>query len=218
MGEGHLFGRKKSNLDGPDGLDCYWYEFCGEDDMFLAKQKGGDFLMIWGFISFYGSGVLVHIDSNLNSTKYIRILNDNLLEFAALKFGENWSFQQDNASIHTSYQTMTWLKEKGEETISCPAESTDLNIIQNVRGLLALRYTKMASLYTRRAKRPRTSILLFCSASQWEALQYNNIDEMASTINLEWGNLDDDYIKNLYRSITSRLISVLERKWATTKF
>lgn len=30
--------------------------------------------MVWGFISYYNAGQLVHIDSNLNSTKYCKTM------------------------------------------------------------------------------------------------------------------------------------------------
>jgi hypothetical protein len=55
--------------------------------------------MIWGFISYYGVGTLTPVVGNLNSEKYINILDDNLWPVIAQHFPTSpYIFQEDNIS------------------------------------------------------------------------------------------------------------------------
>lgn len=44
---------KKFNLDGPDGLACYWHDLRKEEQVFSTRQQGGGSVMIWG--EFHGA-------------------------------------------------------------------------------------------------------------------------------------------------------------------
>ena len=130
---------KKFNLDGPDGLASYWHDLRGEEKVFSTRHQGGASLMLWGAISFYGTSHLVRIDGNMDSTLYCSVLEEDLLPFAAENLGEEWTFQQDGASCHRSNYTKNWLRSKNVKLLDWPAKSPDLNIIENVWGLLARR-------------------------------------------------------------------------------
>jgi hypothetical protein len=62
--------------------------------------------MFWGCITYYGVGTLVAIDGNMNTDKYISILDDNLWPVVVSHFSDRpWIFQ-DNAidfSISTQH-------------------------------------------------------------------------------------------------------------------
>jgi hypothetical protein len=45
---------------------------------------------------------IVFIDGRLNSACYREVLDNNLLLKAIEIAGQNWIFQQDNASVHTA--------------------------------------------------------------------------------------------------------------------
>ena len=62
-----------------------------------------------------------------------------MLPFVAEVFGEgqNWSFQQDNAPIHTSNLTRKWLSDHSTTTLPWPVEFLDINVNENVWGIMA---------------------------------------------------------------------------------
>lgn len=71
--------------------------------------------MVWGAVSFYGQSELAFVQRSLNSEKCYCILNDDLLPMAEETFGElqPWIFQQDEASMHRSLYTSSWLGSNG---------------------------------------------------------------------------------------------------------
>jgi hypothetical protein len=69
--------------------------------------------MFWGCISYFGV-----VDGNINSEKYISILDDNLWPVVARYFANNpWTFQEDNAPCHVSRRTTAWKTENGILTL-----------------------------------------------------------------------------------------------------
>ena len=76
--------------------------------------------MLWRCIKSDDSRKLVKIEGNFNSTKYIQLLKDNLIQ--DLEKGKN--FQHDKAPCHSSHdEGITILKD-------CSAQNPDLNIIK----------------------------------------------------------------------------------------
>jgi len=80
---------KKFNLDGPDGLQCYWHDLRWEKEYFSRCQSGGGLVMIWGAFSY-----------NQSSEMYVDTLLEFLLPFAHLEYGTGFVFRQDGAIIH----------------------------------------------------------------------------------------------------------------------
>ena len=66
---------KKFNLDGPDGLACYWHDIRKETKYFNTRQQGGESLMVWGAISYYGAADLVRVKGNQDSVNYCQTLS-----------------------------------------------------------------------------------------------------------------------------------------------
>ena len=65
--------------------------------------------MVRGCITYHGVGPLVFMAENMNSAKYIEVLDTNLLPVIARYFvGERWYFQDDNAAINTPTETEHW--------------------------------------------------------------------------------------------------------------
>jgi hypothetical protein len=58
-------------------------------------------LMIWGCITFNGVGTLMTVNGNINTAKYIEILEDNLWPVIVRHYPEeNYIFEDDNAPVH----------------------------------------------------------------------------------------------------------------------
>ena len=61
--------------------------------------------MIWGAFAANGTIPIVVIDTKINAVKYQDMLGDTLLPNAPLVTSGDWTFQQDNASIHAARST-----------------------------------------------------------------------------------------------------------------
>ena len=84
--------------------------------------------MILAGISHDGLTDLAFLQGKQKSADYIKVLENNLLPFAERIYGANYVFQQDNAPIHTSKLTRTFVQERPS---SKSARSPVLNPIEN---------------------------------------------------------------------------------------
>ena len=74
-------------------------------------QGGGATLMIWGYISRFGLYDIVSLKQTIDSTSYVKILENNLIPLTIHYFENNsYTFQQDNASVHTAQVVFDFLK------------------------------------------------------------------------------------------------------------
>ena len=96
---------KKFNLDGPDGNCSYWRYLRKEEHFFSRRNFGGGSLMIWRAFCVEGTLTLAFPSTRMNSQEYIKILEKHLLPFLQEKNEVDWTFQQDNASVHASKMT-----------------------------------------------------------------------------------------------------------------
>jgi transposase len=184
---------KKFNLDGPDSFEYYWHNLNGEEKYLSKRKFGGGSLMVWGAIGSNGKSDLIVINGRMCSGDYCEMLKNHLLPSEKKVGGKNWIFQQDNAAIHTSKESMEWFKTKKINVLNWPSIIPDLNPIENVWGLLVRK--------------------LFSDGKQ-----FNSVRDLVENLIAEWDSLSVDYLKTLTNSMSKRCIEVIKSKGATIKY
>ena len=108
---------KKFNLDGPDGFSYYWHD--------LSKKKGS--VMFWGAFSCKGKLPLSNVPSKMNANMFTQIL-ENLLGQYLERYAEmSFTFQQDNAPVHSAKITKQWFLTKNLSVLDWPSLCPDLS-------------------------------------------------------------------------------------------
>ncbi len=188
----------KFNKHGADGNRRVWCAKGAQletSNVQGTKKFGGGNVMVWGCITSTGVGKIVKVSNKINSEEYTNTLYDGLIGTYNSKNMKpsDYVFQQDNASCHTSINTLKWLRINNIETMKWPANSPDLNPIENVWGYLD--------------KRLRARKMSFSSEEyMWEILQE------------EWYKIPKEYISKLYFSMCARIRAVIDAKGKNTKY
>ena len=93
---------------------------------------------------------------------------------------------QDNAPIHVSRSTKAWLRRKNIPLLDWPANSPDLNPMENLWGILVRR------IYA-------------------ENKQYQSVGELKMAIVAAWQSVEQEVIDNLVLSMDNRIFQVINR-------
>ena len=131
-------------------------------------------LMIWRCICCDGVGTLTAVEGNINSAKYIDILDKNLWTVVVWYFeGKEYLFMDDNAPVHRAHTVENYKDQNEVTSMEWPAQSPDLNIIENIW------------LYMKREL-------------QKSAVDIATKNDLLREIQSVWRNIELDYIRNLY--------------------
>ncbi|QRW21104.1 Transposable element Tcb2 transposase [Rhizoctonia solani] len=183
------------NGDGP--LRCWRRPGLSLDPCYTRKQvkHGGGNVMVWGCVTANGVGRLYRIDGHLTAVHYTKILKEELRgTMADLSIPVRRTvFQHDNDPKHTAKLTQEWLNTQQLSVLPWPANSPDMNIIENVWDYLDRRVRMRHQLPTR-------------ANDLWAILQE------------EWECIPQAYVDKLYDSMTERVQEVIDRKGGNTRY
>ncbi len=148
-------------------------------------------VMIWAVMSSAGVGPLCFLKSTVKAAIYQEILEHFMLPSADKLYGDaEFIFQQDLAPAHTAKGTKSWFNDHGVTVLDWPANSADLNPIENLWGIVK---RKM------RDTRP------------------NNADELKATVKETWASIPPQQCHKLITSMPRRIEAVIKAKGAPTK-
>jgi hypothetical protein len=139
--------------------------------------------MVWVAISANGKIGLCMFEMIMNAKLYNDILKINFLAAAKRHYGDDWRLQQDNGPKYIARVGKEFLSTNVPTTINWPADSLDLNPIENIWNILKTRV---------------------------ERQHPSNLNDLKATIAKKWAKLDNRAIMNLVDSIKSRIIAVID--------
>jgi transposase len=156
---------------------------------------GGGSIIAWGCITAKGTGRLVRIDGIMTADKYITILEDGLLgtmEDRDLSTSTSL-FMHNNDPKHTARRTKEWLQRNKIRVMDWPAQSPDMNPIENLWNIVDQKLRK----------RP---------------VKPTNVEELWTMVKEEWASIDKEVVRKLYLSMTSRIDALKKAKGGYTRY
>jgi hypothetical protein len=129
--------------------------------------------------TYQGVRTFTEVEGNINSRKYINILDTYLWPVIARHFPtDEYIFQDDNAPVHACRETTHWKQEI--KCMTWPSQSPDLKIIENVWRAINIRL-------------------------QSQITDVKNRTQLVEKIKEIWISLPHHYIQSLFASIPKRL-------------
>ncbi len=132
--QGHRVWRKRGEAHSPSCLkSTFTFMHLADQCSVKSSVKFPQSVMIWGAMSSAGVGPLCFLKINVTVSVYQDILEHFMLLSADLLFKDaDLIFQQDLAPAHTAKSTKSWLNDHGVGVLDWPANSPDLNPIENL--------------------------------------------------------------------------------------
>ena len=133
---GQFSDESKFNLFGYDGRKF----FRSPTERYLlqcskSRVKFGGSVMVFCMISATGTGTLVRLHGKINTTVYKEILKKHVPNLRTTIY-QPAVFMQDNAQCHTAKSVKTFLSAHDDTVMELPAQSPDMNPIENEWKLL----------------------------------------------------------------------------------
>ncbi len=164
------------------------------DDCILKRTKqGSGSIGIWACMGYNGVGCFKIFEGRLNRWRYIDILEDCLLPSIDLLLESDQQpiFQQDGAPCHTAGECFDWFKDFNIIPLQWPANSPDLNPIENLWSWLDMQISK---------HEPR------------------NEEQLIEIVTNQLNNVPIDICKNLFKSMPNRIKECIKNNGGITSY
>ena len=148
-------------------------------------------VMVWACMTANGPGRLCITYERINSEIYQEILEYFMIPSSEDLCDDDFIFQHDLASCHRSVSTQNWLRQHQINVLPWPANSPDLNPIENLWGIMKKRLQNIA---------PKNKV------------------DLISSIKSIWSCLDRKHCEPLVTSLPNRVRAVIKCKGDATKY
>jgi transposase len=184
---------KKFKLDGPDGQLKVWHIPGKSVCLPYKSQNYRASVMVFAGIMMGWKTPLYFIEDTMKGVDYASLIERVYDDFVQANPDRKLYLYQDNASIHKADCVMEKLAELGIETVKPPANSPDLNPIENG--------------WTEFSRR------LFENSPSFQTV--NDAKNMMVEV---WEDLPIDYVNTLCSSVPKRIFEVYEAAGSTIKY
>lgn len=185
----------KFNIFGSDGASYVWRKPNTElqaKNLKATVKHGGGSVMVWACMSAAGVGNLQFIETTMDKTAYLEILKANLLQSAEkLGIADVFRFYQDNDPKHKAGIVQTWLIWNCPHVVHPPAQSPDMNVIENLWAILDTNIRKR---------------------------KISNKSDLKTALTEEWEKITPQVTQKLVESMPKRLKMVVDQKGGHTKY
>ena len=175
---------KKWNLKGNDGYVSLWIEserkYTYKTD---CRRRPG--IMVWAGITYSKEIYVVQMDRSITRKNYKEMLEAVIFHPENTDLPEKFIFQQDNVPAHKAHITRDFLESWKIPVLDWPPYSPDLNIIENLWGIVSTKVYEGGK-------------------------EYQNSSDLWSAVSEQLLAISPEVIRNLYNSIPGRLMKVIE--------
>lgn len=154
-------------------------------------KHGGGSVMVWGAFSSRGVGPITRIQGKMDQYVYKDILATHMIPFCDEHMPVTAIFQHDNDPKHTSRSVKCFLQESNVEVLEWPAQSPDLNPIENLWSHVE---------------------------RQIRGQKCSNGHQLFHNIEQAWNNISPDVCRNLVDSMQRRCREVIKNKGYPTPY
>lgn len=153
---------------------------------FAEKDPHPISVMVWGGIGPRGDRTkLLRFDGSVTSDSYCReIIGNQIIQNIQGVFGQQWTWQQDNARPHTAINTRRVLLSLMPNVMPWPAKSPDLSPIEQIWAYIKKRL---------------------------EGQKFTDRNQLWNSILFEWNSIPDQIIHNIYQSFWARCLVCVQQ-------
>ena len=156
-------------------------------------QAGGGSVHVWGAFHNSAKSPLVLPHGYLTGVLYRGILQNTLVPFARHYFGDNYRYQDDNATPHRARVVLDFLQQGNVTTMEQPPRSPDCNPIEHLWDELGRAISSMDN-------------------------PPQNLDELRQALLDEWAQIPVQRLQRLVASMPRRLAVIIAPRGGNTRY